>query len=137
MTTEPEDVEERCLDAEAWADELALWAGAKPDDPEARDAQAVAAMLRALSKSIRLSLFAEGSPVDRGYLIEELEGAIATARAIAMGVRPGRVGRASVGPAPPALTGFSATVTAPPPPGKSPQEIWAQRLDSDPPHSEP
>jgi hypothetical protein len=134
-TAKPEEVEDQCLDAEAWADELTRWSRSHPQALEAREATALAGMLLALVKSIRLSLFAEASAVDRGYLLEELESTIATSRALATGerVRP-LVGGADC-PTPPSLEVGGAGVTMRPPPGKSPEEVWAQR-DTDPPSSE-
>jgi hypothetical protein len=132
VTSHHDEVEDKCLDAEAWADELAGWAKARAQLPEATEAKALSAMLRALVKSIRLSLFAEASPVDRGYLIEELESTLATSRALATGQRTRPLEGGSDCPTPPSLVADSGA-TARPPPGKRSEDVWARRDESEPP----
>jgi hypothetical protein len=149
LTDNPEDVEERCLDAEAWADELEAWARKRPRSPQAAEAPALAGLLRALAKSIRLSLFAEGSADDRGYLLEELESTLAMSRAMASGTSPPPVQSRSTGERPAAALrrpederatmpgpldhgrNEAERATMPPPPGMSPRELFERAPKSD------
>lgn len=149
-----EQVEDRCLDGEAWADELDLWRPKNADSSRVAEAAALAAMLRALVKSIRLSLLAEGDPRDRGYLVEELDATIEMSRAFALetGTPVRRRSHSMVAP-PPALVRDEGArdrsppedgeeqppptirpfdhATAPPPPGLDPNELFERAPSSD------
>lgn len=141
-----EQVEDRCLDAEAWADELDLWRPTSADSARLAEAGALAAMLRALVKSIRLSLFAEGDPQDRGYLVEELDATIEMARTFATETGApvaSRAGRRSIVPTPPALVRDEDDdrppptirpfdhATARPPPGLNTADLFDRAPTSD------
>jgi hypothetical protein len=71
--------ESRCDDAEETADELDAWV-LRPESEEARDdGYALAGMLRALAKSLRLACIAGAPDQDRADLVEETETVLATA----------------------------------------------------------
>jgi len=115
----PETAEECCLDAEAWAAELEDWVNGHLQAPLASDMSTIARMLRALVKSIRLSIVADESDDNRAYLVEELEGTIAKARELAAGlghgaIVPRRGSSASLKP-PSVLRSSRDMSTAPPP----------------------
>lgn len=127
-----ERAEEACLDAEAWAAELEDWLRARPSDRRASEMSSIARMLRALVKSIRLSIVADESDEDRRYLVEELEATMTNAGAMASGAGPEPPNRSSrsvtpailaTGRATPTSPPPSAARTVPPPPGMSPREI--------------
>ncbi len=135
-TAKTSHAEEVCLDAEAWATELEAWVKTRPAASEASDVKSLAAMLRAIVKSVQLSIIADEDPDDREFLVEELEQAIATARSLADGShRLGQVplddGEEEESPsAPPSLTDGIKTKPPPKPPvkppvkPKKPKEQW-------------
>jgi hypothetical protein len=85
----PERAEESCLDAEAWASELEDWVNGHLHAAPANDMKTLAQMLRALVKSIRLSIVADETDENRAYLVEELESTMAHARSLAAGIGQG------------------------------------------------
>ncbi len=119
--TEPSNTshaEEVCLDAEAWATELEAWVRIRPTAAEASDVKSLAAMLRAIVKSVQLSIIADEDPADREFLVEELEQAIATASSLAdgshrLGPLPAEESEDESQSAPPSLT--DGIKTKPPP----------------------
>lgn len=127
--------EETCLEAEDWAHELESYYKAHPTCAEAGEISSLAQMLRAMVKSIRLSIVAEESAEDRGFLIEELVGAIKMAGTVTGG--PARsVSSSSPSEEIPDLFAGpqSSRRTAPPPPGMSPRDILSRELDLPSPH---
>lgn len=117
MASDLDEAEERCLEAEAWAHEISTWARALGDEPEATEAEALVRMVRAIVKSIRLSLVAGDDADARGLLLEELDQLLARYRAPASAAAKEDVDDLADLPA-------SRKSTMPPPPGLSPEEIW-------------
>ncbi|MBL8742256.1 MAG: hypothetical protein JNK04_14205 [Myxococcales bacterium] len=136
--------EDRLLDAEVLADEMAAYLDGQ-EDPEAskwNDPRAICDMMRALIKNIRLGLIADPDSV--GDLEEELESTLKSARAwMCAGPAP------SAPTAPPPASRLmqleeddldlpasapqrdfdrgsplSQRVTARPPPGQAPEDVW-------------
>ena len=147
--------EDRLLDAEVVADEMAAYLDGQ-DDPDAskwNDPRAICDMMRALIKSIRLGLIADPDSVSD--LEEELEATLKSARAWMCGPAPAagtptaRPPKGAVkklltfeeddldlpasapqrepGPGSP----FSQRETARPPPGQTPKDVWDQAPRSD------
>ena len=71
--------EGRCEEAEETADELDAWVETPESEPARDDGYALAGMLRALAKSLRLACIAGASDRDKGDLLEETEHTIAKA----------------------------------------------------------
>jgi len=69
--------EGRCEEAEETADELDAWVETPESAPARDDGYALAGMLRALARSLRLACIAGVSDRDRGDLLEETEHLIA------------------------------------------------------------
>jgi hypothetical protein len=126
--------EECCLDAEAWAGELEDWLRTHPKDARESEMTSIAQLLRALVKSIRLSIVADENDENRGYLVEELESTMASARAIAAGVgahAPVERRVPSIQPPPILGGGRDGVRTKPPPPGQAPKDILGRNPISD------
>lgn len=76
----PGEIEDACLEADAWADALDEWAASRAHLASAADATSLAGMLRALARPLRLSLLVEGGESDQRCLLEEVRSGIATAQ---------------------------------------------------------
>lgn len=75
-----DEIEEACLEADAWADALDEWAVPRAHLPIAADATSLSGMLRALVRPLRLSLLVEDGESDRRCLLEEVRSGIAAAQ---------------------------------------------------------
>ena len=121
MKSDLDDAEERCLEAEAWADEIAAWGRARRGEPDADEAEALSRMVTAIVKSVRLSMVAGDDAATRSILLEELDGLLAKYRSPSSGANEDD------------LTDLPASKksTIPPPPGLSPEDVWkrARRTD--------
>ena len=128
----PERAEESCLDAEAWASELEDWVNGHLHAAPANDMKTLAQMLRALVKSIRLSIVADETDENRAYLVEELESTMAHARSLAAGIGQGgpteRRGSTRSYRPPSVLRSARDMSTAPPPPEGSGRSITVPEL---------
>jgi hypothetical protein len=152
--------EDRLLDAEVVADEMAAYLDdqADPDASKWNDPRAICDMMRALIKSIRLGLIADPDSVSD--LEEELEATLKSARAWMCGgpapsatTPTARPPKQTAAPAAKKLLAFeeddldlpasapardfdlgsplSQRVTARPPPGQSPADVWDKAPRSD------
>jgi hypothetical protein len=118
MARDLDDAEERCLEAEAWADEISAWG---------RE------MVTAIVKSIRLSVVAGEDRDTREFLLEELDQLLAKYRSpISSGehLKPDLNTLDDIGE----IEDLPASVkpTLPPPPGMAPEEIWKNAPQSVP-----
>lgn len=148
--------EDRLLDAEVVADEMAAYLDGQ-DDPEAsqwNDPRAICDMMRALIKSIRLGLIADPDSVSD--LEEELEATLKSARAWMCGGASPSAAMPTARPPQPAAkklltfeeddldlpastpqrdfdlgSPVSQRATARPPPGQSPADLWDRAPRSD------
>lgn len=75
-----DEIEEACLEADAWADALDEWAAPRAHLPIAADATSLSGMLRALVRPLRLSLLVEDGESDRRCLLEEVRSGIGMAQ---------------------------------------------------------
>ena len=109
--------EEACLDAEAWAGELEDWLKRRPGDARGPEMGSIARMLRALVKSIRLSIVADEDEENRRYLVEELFSTMQNARNIASGAGADAplLQSRTISKTPPIFKRVSDRPTAPPP----------------------
>jgi hypothetical protein len=133
MARDLDDAEERCLEAEAWADEISAWGREHRDDPGAEDAVTTARMVTAIVKSIRLSVVAGEDRDTREFLLEELDQLLAKYRSpISSGehLKPDLNTLDDIGE----IEDLPASVkpTLPPPPGMAPEEIWKNAPQSVP-----
>ena len=149
--------EDRLLDAEVLADEMAAYLEGQ-EDPDAskwNDPRAICDMMRALIKNIRLGLIAD--PESVSDLEEELESTLKSARAwMCTGPAPSANNTPTARPQKPNSSKLmtleeddldlpasspqrefelgsplSQRVTARPPPGQSPKDVWDQAPRSD------
>ncbi len=113
MKSDLDDAEERCLEAEAWADEIAAWGRARRGEADAAEAEALSRMVTAIVKSVRLSMVAGEDEATRSVLLEELDELLAKYRSPPSGDDDD-------------LSDLPASKksTIPPPPGLSPEDIW-------------
>lgn len=119
MAGDLDDAEERCLEAEAWADEISAWGREHEDEVAADDAMATARMVTAIVKSIRLSVVAGEDRDTREMLLEELDQLLQKYRS------PASSGQSTSGESFTELDDLPATKsTIPPPPGHAPEDIW-------------
>jgi hypothetical protein len=129
MARDLDDAEERCLEAEAWADEISAWGTEHRDDPGSKDAITTARMVMAIVKSIRLSVVAGEDRDTREFLLEELDQLLEKYRSPTSSgehLKPGadlhtldEMGEIEDLPA-------SVKPTMPPPPGMAPEDIWSR-----------
>jgi len=125
MARHLDDAEERCLEAEAWADEISAWGHEHLDDRGSEDAITTARMVMAIVKSIRLSLVAGEDRDTREFLLEELDQLLEKYRSpTSSGEQLKATDLNNFGD----IDDLPASVkpTAPPPPGMTPEDIWSR-----------
>lgn len=105
-----EAAEVRCTEAEETADALDAWVEESAGDPAQEEGMALAAMLRALAKSLRMACLSDDEK-DRADLMEEVESTIGMAAAL---IEKGST----------LETSRDALRTVPPPPGYDPKAAF-------------
>ena len=78
----PDVSDARCQEADETADRLEAWCEDPSSEPHRDDALALAAMLRAIAKSVRLAELAGAEAADQADLLEELESTISMSAAL-------------------------------------------------------
>jgi hypothetical protein len=113
MRAPVEAAEVRCTEAEETADELDKWVDASDGGAAQDEGSALAGMLRALAKSLRLACVAGASDADRADLMDEVESTLTMALAL--------IQRGST-----LQTSRDALRTMPPPPGYDPKAAFGE-----------
>ena len=104
----PDAAEARCEEADETAVRLEAWCDDPSSDPHREDAAALAALLRAITKSFRLAELAGAEATDRADLLDQLERTISMSSALLRSGSTLGATRADLRTLPPP-PGFSAT----------------------------
>lgn len=104
----PDAADARCDEADETAQRLEAWCDDASSELHREDAAALAAMLRAIAKSLRLAELAGAVAADRSELLEELESTISMSSALLRSGSTLGATRADLRTLPPP-PGFSAT----------------------------